>query len=229
MAGEDAGIVDQLRGRIVSGELQPGSAMRQERLASELGVSRLPVRDALMKLEAEGLVEVRRDRGTYVAPLSAADCVEVFDLRILLESDALSHAIPNHTQRSIRKVHAAQAELEAEDETVRWVEGDRRFHELLYEPSGRPRTLRFVSSLRDAVDRFYLARLKHDVRREAWKAEHRRLIQAVKAGDVECARACLVAHLRATLKVSLAALAAARVAGEHATPTKTGAPGPGPR
>jgi DNA-binding GntR family transcriptional regulator len=199
-------IVERLRRRIVSGQAAPGSPMRQEALAAEMGVSRLPVRDALNKLEAEGLVEVRSDRGAYVAPLSAADCVEVFDLRVLLEGDALAHAVPRHSARTLRAVELAQADLEAEDETARWVEGDRRFHELLYAPGGRARTLRFVATLRDAVDRFYLARLSHDVRRDAWKAEHRRLIRAVRAADVAGATACLTAHLLATRKASLAAL-----------------------
>jgi DNA-binding GntR family transcriptional regulator len=181
--------------------------MRQETLAAELGVSRLPVRDALTRLEAEGLVEVRPDRGAYVATLSAAECAEVFDLRVLLECDALGHAIPNHGERSIRQVRAAQAELEAEDETRRWVEGDRRFHELLYEPSGRPRTLQFIRMLRNVVDRFYVARLTHGRRRDAWKAEHRRLLKAVEARDVGGARACLTEHLRETRQVVFAALA----------------------
>jgi DNA-binding GntR family transcriptional regulator len=202
------GILDRLRDRIVRGEIEPGSPMRQEILAADLGVSRLPVRDALTRLEAEGLVEVRPDRGAYVTAMSAAECVELFDLRILLECDALGHAIPNHTARTVRRARAAQAELETEDETPRWVEGDRRFHELLYEPGGRPRTLQFIRTLRNVVDRFYLARLTHGVRREAWKAEHRRLLKAVEGRDVDRARACLAEHLRETRRVVLAALTA---------------------
>jgi len=180
--------------------------MRQESLATELGVSRLPVRDALLRLEAEGLVEVRSDRGAYVTSLTAAECVEVFDLRVLLECDALAQAIPSHTARSIRSAEAVQVELEVEDETPRWVEGDRRFHALLYEPSGRARTLRFIEMLRNIVDRFYLTRLAHGVRRDPWKKEHRAILEAVRAHDIGRARAALAGHLRATQQVVLAAL-----------------------
>jgi|SRR5688572_6312220 len=206
MTRSPADLLDRLRRRIVQGQLEPGSPMRQQSLAAELGVSRLPVRDALLRLEAEGLVEVRSDRGAYVTSLTAAECVEVFDLRVLLECDALEHAIPGHTPRSIRSVEAVQMELEVEDETPRWVEGDRRFHELLYEPSGRARTLRFIEMLRNIVDRFYLTRLEHGVRRDPWKKEHRGILDAVRSRDIGRARAALTDHLRATRLVALAAL-----------------------
>ena len=206
MTRSPADVIDRLRRRIVEGLLEPGSPMRQESLAAELGVSRLPVRDALLRLAVEGLVEVRSDRGAYVTSLTPAECVEVFDLRVLLECDALEHAIPGHTARSIRRAEAVQMELEVEDETPRWVEGDRRFHELLYEPSGRARTLRFIEMLRNIVDRFYRTRLEHGVRREPWKKEHRGILEAVRSRDIGRARAALTGHLRATRQVVLAAL-----------------------
>jgi DNA-binding GntR family transcriptional regulator len=208
--GPSSEIIDRLRRRIVTGELAPGAPMRQETLAAELGVSRLPVRDALYRLEAEGLVEVGPDRGAYVSTLSPAACAEIFDLRTLLECEALAHAIPNHSPRTVREIELVQAGLESEDETPRWISGDRRFHELLYAPAGRPQTLKFVTMLRNVVDRFYLAHLRHDARRERWKAEHRRLIQSVKEGDLERATSCLTGHLRATLKVCLDTIGRAR-------------------
>ena len=206
MAPPPSDILTRLRHRVVQGELEPGSPMRQEQLAAEMGVSRIPVRDALRRLEAEGLVEVRSDRGAYVTSPGAAECIEIFDLRVLLECDALEQAIPHHTARSLRSAEAVQAELEMEDETRRWVEGDRRFHELLYAPSGRARTLHFIEMLRNVVDRFYLARLEHGIRREAWRKEHQGLLDAVRARDAGRAPAALTRHLRETQKVVLAVL-----------------------
>jgi DNA-binding GntR family transcriptional regulator len=206
VSSTSAAIAEQLRDRIVTGELAPDTPLRQENLARELGVSRLPIRDALNKLATEGLVEILPNRGAYVSTLTPEQCAEIYDLRVLLESDALVHAIPHHTERSLRALKAIQAELELEDETVRWVAGDRRFHEALYEPSQRLRTLDMIKALRNSVDRFYLANLKHTVRRQKWKMEHRRLLQAVTAGDIELSRQLLVAHLRATQTVVLTVL-----------------------
>ena len=193
----------------MGGELAAGSALRQEGLAAQMGVSRIPVRDALARLAGEGLIEIRPDRGAYVASLTPERVVETFDLRVLLECDALAHAIPRHTARTIRAVRAIQAELEVEDETDRWAGGDRAFHDALYEPSGRPQTLAMIGTLRNIVEAFYVANLSHDVRRARWKREHREIIKALEARDVDRARASLVSHLRATQNVVSAAVARA--------------------
>ena len=199
-------VVQRIRDRIVSGDIPPGAPLRQEDLAARMGVSRIPIRDALARLEAEGLVEIRSDRGAYVAGLDRDRCVEVFDLRVLIECDTLGHAIPRHHARSLRAARAIQAELEVEDETMRWLEGDRRFHEALYEPSGRELSLQMVRTLRNAVERFCVARLSHATRRDEWRDEHRDLLEAVAARDSEQARTCLTRHLRATQEVVLSAL-----------------------
>src|SRR5260370_26988374 len=88
-------IAEQLRDRIVTGELAPDTPLRQENLAKELGVSRLPIRDALNKLATEGLVEILPNRGAYVSTLTPEQCAAIYDLRALLEGDALVHAIPH--------------------------------------------------------------------------------------------------------------------------------------
>src|SRR5215510_2814010 len=86
-------VAAALRTALHQGRWSPGTALRQEELAAEFGVSRIPVREALNKLQAEGLVVVEPNRGAFVASLSVADVHEVFDLRVLLECDALRHAI----------------------------------------------------------------------------------------------------------------------------------------
>ena len=199
-------VIEQLRKRILSGELRPGLPLRQENLAADMGVSRLPIRDALSRLEAEGLIEIRPNRGACVAMLGRSECVEIFDLRVMLEGDVLAHAIPHHTPRSIRGIQSIQAELEVEQETSHWIEGDRRFHEELCKPSGRHWTLQIIKTLRNAVERFCFLNLYHDIRRVEWKDEHRELLKAVVARDIARARKCLTSHLRATQEVVLAAV-----------------------
>ena len=209
-------LVDQLRNLITTGALGPGAPLRQIELAKSFGVSRIPIRDALGQLHAEGLVEIGRDRGTYVTTLTEEECAEIFDLRVLLEHDALIHAVPRHTPHTLRRVAAIQAELELTDHAVHWAEGDRQFHEALYEPGERARTTQLIRLLRNVVERFAVANLSHDARRAPWKAEHRALLDAVTAGDAVQAGVSLVSHLRATEAVVRSALRD-RVAQPHAT------------
>src|SRR5262245_45176770 len=150
-------VATALRDALHQGRWSPGAPLRQEDLAAEFGVSRIPVREALNKLQAEGLVVVQPNRGAYVASLTAADVHEVFDLRVLLECDALRHAIPQHTPRTLRQLNALQAELDAEHDPTLWLATDAAFHEVLYAPSGRSKTLQMIAALRASVTRLYRA------------------------------------------------------------------------
>ena len=195
-----------LRDALHQGRWSSGAALRQEDLAAEFGVSRIPVREALNKLQAEGLVVVQPNRGAFVASLTVADVHEVFDLRVLLECDALRHAIPQHTPRTLRQLAALQAELDAEHDPTLWLATDAAFHEVLYAPSGRGKTLQMIAVLRASVTRLYRAHLSPDSRRKGWRDEHHALLKAVAAGHVERAVAALTRHLRETEKVAVAAI-----------------------
>src|SRR5262245_17083439 len=191
-------VAAALRHALHQGRWAAGSPLRQEDLAAEFGVSRIPVREALSKLQAEVLVVVQPNRGAFVASLSAADVHEVFDLRVLLECDALRHAIPNHTPRSLRQLQALQAELDAEDDPNLWLATDAAFHEVLYAPSNRSKTLEMIAVLRASVTRLYRAHLSPQTRRKGWRDEHHALLKAVAAGHADRAAAALTRHLRET-------------------------------
>jgi len=199
-------ILAALRASIISGALAPGVLLRQTELAEEFGTSRIPVREALNSLQAEGLVQIEPNRGAWVTTLTAAELNEIFDLRVLLETEALRRAAPRHSERTLRRVEAVQHELDAETVPAEWGRLDRAFHDALYEPSGRPRTLQMIGALRDSVQRFYLARLGPDARRPGWNEEHNGLIAQVRAGDADGACATLTAHLRHTEETALTAL-----------------------
>jgi DNA-binding GntR family transcriptional regulator len=201
-------VAAALRSALHQGRWAPGAALRQEDLASEFGVSRIPVREALNKLQAEGLVVVEPNRGAFVARLSAAEVDEVFDLRVLLECDALRHAIPQHSARTLRQLQALQAELDAEDDPNLWLATDAAFHEVLYAPSGRSKTLEMIAVLRASVTRLYRAHLSPHSRRKGWRDEHHALLKAVGARQVDKAVAALTRHLRETQAVAQVALAA---------------------
>jgi DNA-binding GntR family transcriptional regulator len=199
-------ILSALRAAITTGTLAPGAVLRQADLALEFGVSRIPVRDALQVLQAEGLVRIEPNRGAFVCTYSSAELTEIYDLRVMLETSALHHAIPAHTERSLRRLAAIQRELDDEDLPAEWLRLDRAFHEELYGPCARPRTLELIAGLRGAVERFSLAHLGPDTRRPEWNDEHQQLMAAVRAHDSDLAATILTAHLRETQRTALAAL-----------------------
>jgi DNA-binding GntR family transcriptional regulator len=208
-------VAAALRAGLHQGRWAPGAPLRQDHLAAEFGVSRIPVREALNKLQAEGLVVVQPNRGAFVASLTPAEVHEVFDLRVLLECDALRHAIPGHTPRTLRQLHALQAELDAEDDANLWLVTDAAFHEVLYAPSGRSKTLEMIAVLRASVTRLYRAHLTPHTRRKGWRDEHHALLKAVAAGHVDRAVAALTRHLRETETVAVSAL------GDHGASPRT--------
>jgi DNA-binding GntR family transcriptional regulator len=96
------------------------------------------VREALNSLQAEGLVQIEPNRGAFVTTLSAAELHELFDLRVLLETDVLRRAVPLHSERSLRKLEAIQHELDGETVPLEWLRLDRAFHDELYACSWWP-------------------------------------------------------------------------------------------
>ncbi len=204
-----AAIADRLREAINSGRFAPGIALRQEDLAAEYKVSRIPIRDALGLLHAEGLVTVEPNRGAYVTSLSRDQVSEIFDLRILLETDVLARALERHTPRTRTQLEIIQRQLDVEDDKTGWILADRAFHDTLYKPSGREKSIELIHSLRAPVDRFSLAELSPGTRRRGWSREHHALIAAMSTGDLDGAVNTLRKHLRNTEKAVISRLAAA--------------------
>lgn len=191
-------IAARLRADIDAGAWPAGAPLRQEDLAARYGASRIPVREALTLLRADGLVCIEPNRGAFVTRLTTAEVDEIFDLRVLLETDVLLRALPLHTPKSILRLQLAQTELEGEDSRRGWLDGDRAFHEALYAPSGRARTLALIWSLRAQVERYGLTQLTPGVRRAGWAKEHQQLISAVNIRDSRQAAEALQRHLRET-------------------------------
>lgn len=200
-------LADHLRRDITRGRWADGAVLRQEDLAAEYAVSRIPVREALAVLQAEGLIAIETHRGARVVRLTPDDLMEIFDLRLLLEGEALRLAIPGHTPRSLNRIRHLQDDLELEAEPAGWMAGDRAFHEALYAPCERPRLLDLIRHHRLIVERYGLAALTPDSRRADWGDEHRALIDAVAAGQADTAVAHLRGHLIDTRDAILKALA----------------------
>ena len=200
-------VTQLLRQSLDRGRWASGEALRQEEIAAEFGVSRVPVREALFQLQAEGLVQMVPNKGMYVRTPSEADLREWFRLRLLIESDLLAAAMPLHTPASLNRVETVQAALDKAQAVADWIAGDREFHEALYAPAQRPESMALVRRLRYLVDRFYFARMKPGSRAQGWHEEHHALIRAVRRRDAKAACRVLQAHLEQTERAALAALA----------------------
>jgi DNA-binding GntR family transcriptional regulator len=200
-------VTQLLRQSLDRGRWASGSPLRQEEIAAELGVSRVPVREALFQLQAEGLVQMVPNKGMYVRTATASDLREWFRLRLLIETDVLVEAIPLHTAATLNRVETVQAALDKAHAVADWIAGDREFHEALYAPAQRTESMTVVRRLRYLVDRFYFSRMKPSTRAQGWNEEHHGLIRAVRKRDTKAASKVLHAHLAETERSALAALA----------------------
>jgi DNA-binding GntR family transcriptional regulator len=202
--------VGWLRDAIAAGELRPGERIGQEAVAAEIGVSLIPVREALRILESEGLVTYRPRRGYLVTELDLADFEEIYRLRGLLESDAV--------RRGLHRIGPAElaALEEAADECAQAARGDdvagelaanRRFHFLLFSLAGSPHEERLIRLLWDATVAYRA--LYYALPGESAEADraHRRIIAAVRANDPDRLCAELDAHRRRALDTIRAARA----------------------
>lgn len=182
-----------LRHRILDGDLEPGTKLNQSALAAELGMSRIPVRDAIRALASEGLVSHDPHRTAVVAPLSAQDLAELYELRMAVEPLASAHAVSRLGDDDLAVLAEnleAMARLEGSTE---WLETHDRFHASLYRLSGRPRMIALLDRARAQTRRYTW--LRHDRNASEIAAEHRLIYSAVRRRDAGSLRALIVAHL----------------------------------
>jgi len=190
--------VDALRERILRGDYPDGEPLRQDALADELGVSRIPVREALRQLEAEGLVTFHPHRGAVVSSLSLDEIAELFELRAEIECDLLRRAIPNMTQEQLDRAIEVLDEFEAAlhaGEASRWGPLNWHFHAALYAPANRSFTMSVLQRLHRHSDRYFRMHvlLAHGGARA--NDEHRAIAAAVARKDVKAASQLMQEHI----------------------------------
>lgn len=190
--------LDALRERILQGAFPEGEPLRQDAIAEELGVSRIPVREALRQLEAEGLVTFHPHRGAVVTTLSLDEIAELFELRAEIESDLLRRSIPLMTTADHRR---ARAILDAYDlalragEVAAWGDLNWQFHSALYAASNRQFTLAIVSKLHQHSDRYLRMQLSLTHGESRARIEHRAILAAAKKRDAVKAPALMRRHI----------------------------------
>lgn len=178
----------ELRKAIVSGELAPNTPIRQDTIAGRLGVSRVPLREALKTLEAEGQVIYQPHRGYLVAELSLADLLEVYRLRELLESEAASIAATRYTEEDLGRIEQARDEIvsaEQAGDLVGMIAANREFHFALLEPARMPRLVRIVRTLWDSTDAYRAVYYNSQGNRARVHSEHETILDAAREGDAE--------------------------------------------
>lgn len=212
---------DALRRKIMSGELAEGCSLRQDALAAEFGISRIPLREALVQLEGEGLVKIVAHKGAVVSGLSIDEISELFMLRSVLEPLLLKKSAPKLTLDDYARLDAILADYKVEllaQHTTRWGELNTRLHEVLLSRADQPRTAAIVATLLQQTDRYTRMQLSlsADSIRQA-QQEHEELVALCRAGDVRAAAALLKRHIEhASRDLEKFILASRRASGQAA-------------
>ena len=194
-------VVEELRQRIIDGRLRLGTGLSENALAAELGISKTPVREALLQLKIEGLVDVQPQRGTYVFRLAADQVTMISELREILEIAAVEAAIErNHTElvtRMSRILDSMRAAFEADDNVAyRTLDGE--YHEAIIDLCGNP-YIHDAYSLIGFRIQALRSRLSNEARLNRLSIkDHREMLRLVKARDVPALQTLLRAHINQT-------------------------------
>lgn len=196
MTAQEAVLI-QIRRKILS-EWPPGSPIRQDAVAEEFGVSRVPVREALKILEGEGLLDYTPHKGFFVRPLDPKELLEVYRLREILETEAIRQSVPVLSEEDFAAMRTTMEELESlsPDDLVAITAANRDFHSKIFFAAPMPRLNHFVRVLRDAADIYRAVLYSNAATLERTCAEHRAIYAACEARDADRVIA-LHAHHRA--------------------------------
>ena len=207
-------VVEQVRSEIVSGRIAPGTIYSVPGLASELGMSTTPVREALLELSRAGFLSPLRNRGFQVEHTSADDLENIFDLRVLLEKHALVEVAKRRLTDTAPLVTLADAVGEAvkKNDVPAYIETDRRFHQALVERAGNPVLTRMIMGLRGEMRLYGIDSPEGRKRQRASVGEHYQMIEMASAGDTEGIAELITRHILEWKPLFQAALAAAPTA-----------------
>lgn len=192
-------VTERIRDAIVKGLLRPGERLPQEELAEQLGVSRMPIREALGRLEAEGLIVQQPYRGAVVAGLSADELREIYEIRVALETLAVRLGVAMMDEADLAGLRRVLQAMDEERESDLWLAHNTEFHSLLYASSRRELLLEHIQTLRNKSDRFLSLFAQKRDRTEQAQREHWAIFEACQARDAELACSLLQEHLESTV------------------------------
>lgn len=191
-------VFNTLRRAILRGELVPGQRLMEIQLAEKMGVSRTPVREAIRKLELEGLVIMIPRKGAEVAHISGKNLRDVLEVRRALEELAGELACRRMTEEELRLLEKANRKfisvLGSDDITV-IAQADEAFHGLIYQATDNERLIQMVNHLREQMYRYRIEHIKDRSQRKILVQEHQEIMQALAKRDVEAARKTIRNHI----------------------------------
>lgn len=187
----------ELRSWILTRRILPGAPIRQDAIAEALGVSRVPVREALKILEGEGHVVYKPHRGYTLVQLDVHDLMEIYRIREILEAEAIRRSLPLLGQEEYERMHEAIEEMErasVEGNIIELTAANRRFHFTMFEASGMPRLQHLILMQWDSSDPYRSVYFFKEAHRVTVNREHREIMALVEAGAVDELLVVLQAH-----------------------------------
>jgi DNA-binding GntR family transcriptional regulator len=188
-------IASGLRSAILQGRFKSNQPLRQDQIAEQFGVSKIPVREAMVQLRAEGLIVFVPNRGFVVSELSPGEVEEIYIMRMALETKALERAIPRLRNADLIRAASVLDISEAEDDRSQWSELNWEFHSTLYQAAQLPRLLSTIEVLHNNVARYLVIYLWGLSARDASQDEHKKILQACRRKNVDRAVKILQQHL----------------------------------
>ncbi len=199
-------IADALREAIIQGIFKEEQSLRQDEIAKQFGVSRIPVREALRQLEAEGLVKFYNNRGAVVSGLSPREAQEICEIRIALESMAIKLAIPNLQEVDLEKAQSILNATVTETDIALLGKLNWEFHSTLYAPAQRMRLLNMINNLHLSIERYVRLQMVKMNYLERSHKEHHLLLDACRNRDTSTAVRLLKRHINTAAKELVAYL-----------------------
>ncbi|WP_343727248.1 GntR family transcriptional regulator [Burkholderia seminalis] len=194
-------VAASLRDMIINGELSAGERLVERDLAERFGISRIPMREAIQRLEREGLLDIFRNRGAVVRMLNASDVQDIYDLRVLLEGDAIYRSVKRLDDETLARAELVHRLLGDASVPRRQGELNREFHALLYAGCGNARQLKSIAELRSQVERYERLQTTLLADTPSFQVEHEAILQACRARDARAARSMTVAHLESARRI----------------------------
>ena len=191
-------VFNTLRQAILKGELEPGERLMEIQLAERLGVSRTPIREAIRKLELEGLVLMIPRKGAEVAKISARSLRDVLEVRRSLEELAIELACQRMTEAELAQLERAQAAFRdaiGEGDAMKIAELDEAYHDVIYNCTRNARLVQILNNLREQMYRFRLEYIKEEDKRQILLLEHEKILSALRGRRVAEARAAVREHI----------------------------------
>lgn len=221
-------IFESLRRAVISGALEDGDALRQEEIAHHFNTSRIPVREALTRLEQHGLAQARRFYGYTVAQMSRQQIEEICRFRALVEGEVVASAVSRASEKSLALARKSCEAFARERDPVLWGERNREFHSALYRECGMPYHLEAIHAALDKTERYLVDQLVLTSGMRRARAEHQAILDAFEARDARLAARLTREHILGALSLFcdyMDSHPASAEASVSSGPTRKGPPG----